>query len=335
MGDALGFPALYHRTLLTGRPRRRQRLWEFSAQADQHRINKMALPFTLSQPEELLHLCGTDDTEFAVVTALILEECGEEDSLESLFAGWKRHIVDPDAQDKAVWSGVGERASIENAKKGLFPPQTGGDNPHHFDDGAIARAVPIGLRYADTPERAVDVAGRMASITNAADGVWAAQAMAASIAAAVRDAPVAEIVAAGIRQLPADSWTARKVDQALHLLEQAGSGFASVPLWNNRVVNGIYSYGNIAPETLAVAYAILVSVEGQLQQGLQLAALVPKQADSMPAMVGALCGAKQGDSVVPAEWRETLDTLKGVCIPHLHGFSLRQIAARLQGMKNR
>ena len=329
MGDALGFPALYHRTLLTGRPRRRQRLWEFSAQADQYRVNKTTLPFTLSQPEELLHLCGTDDTEFAAVTALILEECGEDVSQESLFAGWKRHIVDPDAQGEAIWSGVGERASIENAKKGLLPPQTGGDNPHHFDDGAIARAVPIGLRYADTPERAVEVAGRIASITNAADGVWAAQAMAASIAAAVQDAPATEIVAAGIRHLPPDSWTARKVDQALHLLEHVGSGFAAVPLWNNQVVNGIYSYGNIAPETLAVAYAIVVSVAGQLPQGLQLAALIPKQADSMPAMVGALCGAKQGDSVVPVEWRDTLDTLKGACIPHLNGLSLQQIAARL------
>jgi len=329
MGDALGFPAMYHRTLLTGRPKRRQRLWEFSAQADQNRINKMALPFTLSQPEENLHLCGTDDTEFAAVTALILAECGAEISLENLFAGWRRHVVDCVADGEEIWSGIGERASIENARKGLRPPRTGNDNPHHFDDGAVARAVPIGLRYADSPERAAEAAGWMACITNAADGIWAAQAMAASIAAAVQDAPPAEVVEIGVKQLPVDSWTARKVNQARHLLEQAGDGFAAVPLWNNRVVNGIYSYGNVAPETLAVAYAIFLSVEGRLQAGLQLAALVPKQADSMPAMVGALCGARQGDSVVPPEWRATLDMLKGVCVPHLKGLSLRRIVERL------
>ena len=49
----------------------------------------------------------------------------------------------------------------------------------------------------------------------------------------------------------------------------------------------------------------------------------------MPAMVGALCGASQGVSAVPDSWRETLDTLKGVCVPHLRGLSLRDLGERL------
>ncbi len=328
MGDALGWPAMYHRTLLTRRPKRRQRLWQFSAEADGHQVNKMALPFTLSQPEALLHLCPTDDTEFAAISALILEACGDDVSPERLFAGWEREII---AHGDTVWSGIGERASIENARKGLRPPRTGSDNPHHFDDGAVARAVPIGLRYADDSDRAIEVAGWMASITNDADGVWAAQAMAASIAAAVQGQSPSEIVAVGQRQLPPESWAARKVTQALSLLDQAGSGFAAIPLWNNTIVNSIYSFGNVAPETLAVAYAIFLSADGQLQTGLQLAAMVPKQADSMPAMVGALCGAYQGLAAIPETWQHSLDTLKGVCIPHLEGRTLHEIAEILVG----
>jgi len=324
MGDAAGFPAMYHRTLLLKWGR--DLLWEFSKQADEQRVNKFSLPFTLSQPEETLHLCGTDDTEFAAAAALILLSCGDEPTAESLFAGWRTHVVE---QGDSIWSGVSERASIDNARKGLHPPATGNDNPHHFDDGAVARAVPVGLRFRGDPDKAADVAGTLASITNAEDGIYAAQAMAASIAAAVSGASPADAVAAGRRYIPADSWLGRKTALALAILEEAGSGFAAVPEWNNRVVNGIYNYGNVAPETLAVAYAVFLAVDGKIQEGIQLACLMPKQADSMPAMVGALCGAHTGLSEVPSSWMSSLDTLKGVCMPQLKGQSLRVLAERL------
>jgi len=84
-----------------------------------------------------------------------------------------------------VWSGIAERSSIVNAQAGLTPPATGNDNPAHFDDGAVPRAVPVGIRYAGRPDQAALVATRLAEITHAEDGVWAAAAMAASIAAAV------------------------------------------------------------------------------------------------------------------------------------------------------
>jgi ADP-ribosylglycohydrolase len=326
MGDAAGFPALFHRTLLIRNLKRRARLWTFSREADAWQVNKFSLPYTNSAPEEHLHLSATDDAEFAAVAALILADCGDDPSLEELFGGWEKFVV---SHGDAIWSGVSERASIENARKGLRPPVTGNDNPHHFDDGAVARAVPVGLHYHGDPESAARIAGRLASISNAEDGVWAAQAMAASIAAAMTGASPAEAVAVGRAQIPEDSWLARKVALAASLLGEAGSGFAAVPLWNNHVVNGIYSFGNVAPETLAVAYAIVLATEGRLQAGLQLACMVPKQADSMPAMVGALAGALEGVEAVPATWAERLDRLKGVCIPHVAGLSLRALARGL------
>ncbi|MFB5192840.1 ADP-ribosylglycohydrolase family protein [Alicyclobacillus fastidiosus] len=324
MGDAIGFPAMYHRTLLLRWGR--GTLWKFSQLADENRVNKISLPFTLSQSEEHLHISGTDDSEFAVLSALILQEAGENVSPEALFDGWKKYLIDH-ADD--VWSGVSERASIENAKKGLIPPATGNDNPHHFDDGAVIRAVPIGLRYKGQPAKAAEVAGWMAAITNAEDGVFAAQAMAASVSVAVEGASVEEVVTAGLQFIPDDSWLSRKIRQALNLLEQSGSVFAAIPLWSNHVVNGIYNYGNIAPETLALAYAILMGTHGSLLEGLQSASLIPKQADTMPAMVGALSGALQGTSSIPSTWIDSLDVLKGICIPSLKGISLKSVAVNL------
>lgn len=320
MGDSIGFPAMYHRTLLLNWGR--SLLWDFSKQADEQHINKFSLPFTLSQEEKNLYLCGTDDTEFAAVTALILSECEHEPTLDSLFSGWQKYVVN---SPEPIWSGVAERASVENAKKGLEPPSTGNDNPHHFDDGAISRAVPIGIKYYGQPERAAEVAGLVASITNAEDGIYAAQAMAASVSVAMISNSPDDIVNVGMEYIPQDSWLGRKVKQAMEILEESGSGFAAIPMWNSHIVNSIYNYGNIAAETLALAYSIFSSTEGRLLEGVQLASLVPKQADSMPAMVGALAGAMQGERQIPSTWKQALSVMKGVCIPQMKGISLEQV----------
>jgi ADP-ribosylglycohydrolase len=326
MGDSVGFAAMYHRSLVLP-PKRRNRLWSFSQITDSHRINKISLPFTHALSEELLDFCGTDDTEFAIVAAQMILDCGNEITEEKLLHGWMKYIVEAEQE---IWSGVSERASIENIKKGILPPASGNDNPHHYDDGSVSRSVPIGLIYKNQPEKAASAAQKMASITNAEDGVYAAKAMAASIAAAVSGVTPQEVVDEGLKFIPENTWIRRKIDIALKVLEESnGDGFAAIPLWHKRVVNAVYNYANVAPETLAVAYAIFLSTEGDLQKGIQLASLLPKQSDSMPAMVGALSGALQGSSAVPETWKETLDEIKGICIPSLQGTSLKEVAARL------
>ncbi|MEH7333586.1 ADP-ribosylglycohydrolase family protein [Neobacillus drentensis] len=318
IGDSLGFPAMYHRTSVLP-TRRRNRLWDFSKQTDEYRINKFSLPFTHAMDERILDFSGTDDTEFAIISALTLINCQDYSEAE-FFEQWKKLVVDHEAE---IWSGISERASIDNIKKGLSWPASGNDNPHHFDDGAVARAVPIGLKFHGQPEKAAMIAEKMASITNAADGVYAAKAMAASISVAIEGASAAEIVEEGLKYVPENTWLRRKIDQAFSILESVGgNGFAAVPLWNQQIVNSIYNYGNIAPETLAAAYAIFTATEGDFEKGIQLSLMLPKQADSMPAMVGALSGAVQGMEKIPATWLDTLDTLKGFSIPHLKGHTI-------------
>jgi ADP-ribosylglycohydrolase len=323
LGDAVGMPALFHRSAALGW--RRSILWEFTADLDRQHINKFMLPFTLGRPEELL-LCGTDDTEFAVVAAEML--LGVDDPLDAraLFEQWRRLVVDVEEE---VWSGVAERSSILNARKGLVPPATGNDNPHHYDDGAVPRAVPVGVRFAGRPDDAARVAGEVASITNAEDGVFAAEAMAASISVLVAGATPQVALDVGRRHIPTDSWLGRELESALRTLAEHDSVWAALPVLIDTSVNASYSFGNIAPETLAVAYAVMIGTDADLVQGLGLASLVAKQSDSMPAMVGALAGAALGASSMPSTWRDRLDFLRGVCVPATAGASIRTVAQRL------
>lgn len=323
LGDAVGYPAMYHRTIRL--PHQRAALWQLSAEMDRQQVNKFSLPFS-PYSAETMRMSGTDDTEFAALTALILLGCPDDLDRDDLLVGWRRGVVEHQAD---IWSGVAERASVHNMASGLLPPMSGSDNPHHYDDGAVARAVPIGIAYADDPGRAAEVAGWMAELTNAEDGVWAAQAMAASVAEAVVGAEVEQILAAGSDLIPRDSWLGRTMQRAERILEESGSGLAAVPAWAEQCSNTTYNFGNVAPETLAVAYAIVRASGGDLERGLALATMIPKQADSMPAMVGALCGARAGGGAIPTSWVERLDTLSGHCIPHLSGTSLTELADRL------
>jgi ADP-ribosylglycohydrolase len=327
LGDALGWPAAYHRTLALP-PKRRARLWGFSAQTDQHRVTTFTLPYTHSGPEAVLDLGPTDDAEFAAVAARVLLDCGDDPSPERLFAAWRRHVAD---DGDRVWSPLSTRIAITNARKGLVPPATGGDNPQHYDDAAVPGAVAVGIRHHGRPEKAAHDAGQLAAITHAADGVWAAQAMAAAVAVAVGGGDLDAALAAAEAQIPADSWLGRNLRRAQACLDEAGSGFAAVPLWNDRIVNHTYNYGNAAPETLPVALSVLRATDGALQPAVTLAALVPKQADSMPAMAGAIAGALQGAAALPPPWPAALDTLRGLCLPALAGQSLRALATALLG----
>jgi ADP-ribosylglycohydrolase len=323
IGDAAGLPALYHRSTRLGGPR--EWLWHFSAEADTQHVLRFPLPFTLGRPEPL-ELSGTDDTEFAAATAFILLDAGDDPTSEMLFAGWRTHVVD---RTEEIWTGIAERSSILNARAGLTPPATGNDNPAHFDDGAVARAVPVGLRYPGNPDRAAEVATRLAEITHAEDGVWAAAAMAAAISIAAAGADAAGAVHAAVARIPQDSWLARRTMRALELAGVAATPLDLVADLNDEIANASYSFGTVAPETLASALAIVLATEGDPTIALPLAGMIAKQSDSMPAMVGALTGALRGADALPQRWREKVDVLRGHCLPHLTGTSLTALADEL------
>jgi ADP-ribosylglycohydrolase len=202
-------------------------------------------------------------------------------------------------------------------------------SPAHFDDGAVARAVPVGLRYPGDADRAAEVATRLAEITHAEDGVWAAAAMAAAISAAASGADAPEAVRAGLARIPRDSWLSRQMANALDLAQAAATPLDLVADLNDQVANASYSFGTVAPETLASAFAIVSATGGDPTVALPLAGMIAKQSDSMPAMVGALTGTLSGVEALPRRWRDKLDLLRGHCLPHLAGTSLTALADQL------
>jgi len=325
LGDAIGYPALFHRTFQFP-AKRRDFVWNTNRELARERIIRLTLPFTHRIAAETLHPWGTDDTEYAVWTARTLLQAGDDAGAAALLRAWQTEML-PAAD--SVLTGFSERAAIENLKRGVLPPASGNDNPQHYDDSAVCRAVAIGLFCAGDEARAAELAEAEARISNAEDGVWAATAMAMLIAALADDAPLDEALARARARFPAGSWIAHGDDIARECLGATSDPQELLLLLSTRLINTVYSYGNAAPETLPAAFAIAEALPGDLLAAVLLANGIPKAADSLPAMVGAICGTFHGSNAISPRWREQLDECRGLCLPFVAGARLSELAQRL------
>jgi len=324
VGDAISWPAMFHRSFLLPFWTRRIRR-EIDAAAENTNVIRPPMPFSLNRPAETFAIGPTDDAEWAAFIAQQLLAQDGHLTPEKILAAW----LELAQSTKPVRGGVSIQAALFNLRAQKFPPASGNDNPHYFDDGALCRAVPIGIVCAGQPLEAAAMTALEASVTNAADGVWAAQALAAAMSVACAGGSTETAIAAAIDILPKDSWARRTVTQALSFCAGMNSIFEIFPQLSEAIVNREYSYGNVAPETLALTLAIINITKGQFEPAVMAATMFAKTADSVPALVGALSGALCDKEIVSQEWSARLRKLHGICIPAMASKDYLDLAERL------
>lgn len=267
---------------------------------------------------------STDDTEFAVLSARILLGCRGQLSHAAILQGWQKYILDQ--------GGLFERGGLPlygaeaNLRRGLTPPLSGKYNVNNTDDGAAMRAAPFGIACAGEPDRAAALAELDAQVSHHADGIWAAQAVAASVAVAMGGGSVEEIIQRGLERIPADSWlgfTMRKAMQICDhspLIEDAWEALHT-ELWTPSHA--------AAPEAIPQIYAVFRLTQGDFRRGLFWACNFGRDADTIGAVVGAFSGAIHGIDAVPAEWVERVRRPSGVCLKFAAGEDLLDLAGQL------
>lgn len=325
-GDAISWQAMYHRSnelpFWTRRLRR-----EIDAESEETGIVRPNLPFSLNNPADAFKFSSTDDTEWAAFTALKLIENEGVYDYKSHLAAWNELA---ESEEKVTGS-VAIIAAMDNMRKGKVPPVTGNDNPHFFDDSAMMRAVPIGALYAGRLQKASEYTALEASVTNAYDGIWAAQAMSAAVSSACAGSKPDTVISAAIAQLPENSWVRLKVTEAQSIAAKCVSVFQALPILNDEIIEHSYNYGTTAVDNLALTLSIFRLVRASLTEGILAAASLAKTADSVPAFVGALCGAAN-DNEIPSSWTNSLNSLRGICIPSLKGQKYVNIASELNSL---
>ncbi|MFG1708990.1 ADP-ribosylglycohydrolase family protein [Nonomuraea sp. M3C6] len=300
VGDAAGWPAARHRAALHA-PWSRRLHRELDAFAEDHQITTLPVPFALNQPVAPLRIGPSDDAEWLAWTALTIDR--------PRAAAFKE--LGP------VRARISVATALDNLAKGVEPPASGHDNPHHFDDAAAVRAVAFGVLGRDPTQDA--------QVTNAYDGVLGAQAMAAAIAEAVASGSVAGAVEAALAVLPEDTAIGHNARLALAVTRTAGDPFGAVPALDGALLDHVYSYGVGAAQTVPVALALAEASGGEVGRAVPAAACLAALADSAPALAGALAGACGGYDTIPEGWLASARTLAGCCLPDLAGQDLIEL----------
>ncbi|MFI9843874.1 ADP-ribosylglycohydrolase family protein [Nonomuraea sp. NPDC051941] len=306
VGDAAGWPAARHRAALHA-PWSRRLHRELDAFAEEHEVTTLPVPFALNQPTAPLAVGPSDDAEWLAWTALTIDRPRAEAFRELRRDG--------------VRGRISVATALDNLAKGVEPPASGHDNPHHFDDAAAVRAVAFGVLGRDPTQDA--------QVTNAYDGVLGALAMAAAVAEAVRSGSVAGAVEAALAVLPEDTAIGHNARAALAVTRKAGDPFAAVPALDAALLDHVYSYGVGAAQTVPVALALAEAAGGELTRAVPAAACLAALADSAPALTGALAGACRGLEAIPEGWIASARTLAGCCLPDLAGRDLIQLSTGL------
>ncbi|MFW5691627.1 MAG: ADP-ribosylglycohydrolase family protein [Chloroflexota bacterium] len=267
---------------------------------------------------------STDDTEFAVLTAQTLIDCGGDLTREHLVASWRKYIINEGGV--AARGGKPLYGAVANLERGMLPPLSGLDNVQNDDDGAAMRIAPIGILCAGDPDGAARLAEIEAEISHARDGIWGAQAVAASVAVAMVSNSVDEVLRAGLRQIPADSWLGRAMARAMAICDRADRIEDAWEPLHTDLWTPVHA---TCAEALPQAYAIFRLTGGDFRKGMFWAGNFGRDADTICAVVGALSGAIGGEDIIPPDWVEKVRQPAGVCLRFAAQRDMRNLALAL------
>lgn len=267
---------------------------------------------------------STDDTEFALLTAITLIDSKGKLTSQAVVDHWLRHVA---TQDELKRGGASEFEASINLRRGLHPPLTGRYNAYNHSDGAAMRAGPIGILWAGDVEKAKETARIDAEISHDREGIWGAQAVAAAVAAAMADGSMEDILDAAMSAVPEDTWFRYAMNKAFEIVDRAEGDVlrAWMPLHDELWT----SYKAAVCEAVAQAFGVLKLSRGEFRYGVTLAGNFGRDADTIGAICGAVLGARCGQSGIPAAWVEKTRYPTGTCLAFTKGLDLLHVADQL------
>jgi len=270
---------------------------------------------------------STDDTEFALFTAKMLIDHDGNPTSADFEEGWKKYII---TQDEFPRGGASEKEAANNLKKGLHAPFTGLYNAYSMSDGAAMRISPIGIVCAGDLDRARNLAKTDAEVSHCAEGVWAAQAVAVAVAAAMVDASDEEIIEEALKCIPEGTWLRHNFELMLEIVKEGEYDFYKcwMPLHDALRCE----YKAAVAEAVVEAFGILLLAKGDFRRGVFLGGNFGRDADTITAIVGAILGARGGVSCIPEGWIDKVNNPTGTCLHFTKDLSIREVAKKLSDL---
>ncbi|MEV4101816.1 ADP-ribosylglycohydrolase family protein [Nonomuraea sp. NPDC049649] len=267
---------------------------------------------------------GTDDTEYAIFAAGLLVAHGHGLTAELVAAAY-RDLVIPAVTGPMRGAGFSELGTVQALRRGLEPPMTGLIHQHGWSDGLAMRAAPYGVFCPGDPVEAARLVTEDGRVSQSGEGILGGRAVAGAVAAAMAGADPAQVIEAALSVVPADSWTARNVVRARAALTAADPAQAL----HDAVVARHYPWTDVAPEAVALALSACLHGGGDVEASVTFAVSLGRDADTIAAIAGAVAGAGQGESGVPARWAARIGPATGKCLPVVAGRHVLDVADEL------
>ncbi|MFB7777235.1 ADP-ribosylglycohydrolase family protein [Streptomyces bauhiniae] len=265
--------------------------------------------------------CGTDDTEYAIFSGLLLARHGSALTPAHVEAAWHQWIADR-AEGPFRGAGFSERGTLENLRRGLAAPISA-QHRHAWSDGLAMRAAPFGVFAAGRPSEAARLVAIDGSVSHEGEGIYGGQAVAAGVAAAMAGAEPAVVIAAALAVVPDDSWTARSLRRAVAVAHRGERAVRTA------VVIGGYPWTDLAPEAVALAFGAYAAADGDFREAVLTAVNMGRDADTTAAVAGALAGATNGVTAIPGMWAAAIGPARGRCLPAMSGHHILDVAELL------
>ncbi|ATL27021.1 ADP-ribosylglycohydrolase family protein [Streptomyces formicae] len=267
------------------------------------------------------HPAGTDDTEYAIFSGLLLARHGSALTVAHVETAWHQWIADLD-EGPFRGAGFSERGTLENLRRGLAAPISA-QHRHAWSDGLAMRAAPFGVFAAGRPREAARLVAIDGSVSHDGEGIYGGQAVAAGVAAAMAGARVDAVVAAALAAIPDDCWTSRSLRRAVAVADRGERAVRSA------VVIGGYPWTDLAPEAVGLAFGAYAAARGDFAAAVLTAVNMGRDADTTAAVAGALSGATCGASAIPLDWSGAIGPARGSCLPSMRGHHVLDIAELL------
>lgn len=259
---------------------------------------------------------GSDDTEYALLTAKTLHRAGLGATRFDFAETWRRDILPQ--KDSFVGAGFSEMAAIDNLRRGIQPPLSG-DHIHAWSDGLAMRVAPLGVVANGDLALARRLAIEDGVVSHSGEGLHSGVVVAVAVAAAMAGADSEECFDVGLGSIPEDSWTARNLVDARDIVRRGMPANELALALHERLAVVEYHWADVAPEAVGIAMAAVLFGRGAFAESMLFAVNMGRDADTNAAIAGCVAGAISGVSSFPQDWVFGLRPVEGSCIRSVAG----------------
>lgn len=246
-----------------------------------------------------------DDTNYTILALKLLEDYGTDFTSADVAECWLNCLP-------LLHTCTAERMAYINLTNLVLPPLSASThNPFREWIGAQIRGDLFGYIHPGDPEAAAAMAWRDASISHVKNGIYGEMYVAAMLAAAFIQKGPAEIVQAGLAQIPKACRLAENIRKVLQWWEDGIQTEEAIQRvhnhWNEK---DSHDWCHVIPNAMLVTIGLLF---GRLDftASIAVGTISGFDTDCNSATIGSILGILSGAGALPEKWVEPLhDTIK-------------------------